>query len=170
MTGVAFSLVLASAVSHASWNFLLKRSDHKVAFLWSLSVVSFALFLVPAGIFAYTHDIGWRGVMFGLVSAALHGLYGLALSRSYQLGDLSVVYPIARGMGPALIPVVAILLLGESISAWGATGIALVVIGVLFIQLQSLRPANIIQPLQNMDKPATTIAVLTNVLITTYSL
>jgi len=170
VTGVAFGLVLASAVSHASWNFLLKRSDHKVAFLWSLSIVSFVVFLIPAAIFAYTDSIGWQGVVFGLVSAVLHGAYGLALARGYHLGDLSVVYPIARGMGPALIPIVAVLLLGESISGWGALGIGLVVLGVLFIQLQSLHPRDIIRPIQNMGGPATAVALLTGVLITTYSL
>ena len=170
MTGVAFALVLASAFSHASWNFLLKRSEHKVAFLWSLAAVSFVVFLIPAAIFAYTDGVGWRGVVFGLVSAVLHGAYGLALARGYQIGDLSIVYPIARGMGPALIPIVAVLLLGESISPWGGAGIGLVVLGVLLIQLQSLHPRDLVRPLQNMGGPATAIAVLTGALITAYSL
>ncbi len=170
MTGVAFALVLASAMSHASWNFLLKRSEHKVAFLWSMAGVSFVVFLVPAVIFVYRDGIGWQGIAFGCVTALLHGAYGLALARGYQLGDLSIVYPIARGMGTALIPLAAVLLLGESISAWGGVGIGLVVLGVLFVQLQSLHPRDLRHPVRNMAGPATLMAILTGIFITCYSL
>jgi drug/metabolite transporter (DMT)-like permease len=170
MTGVAFALVLASAVSHATWNFLLKRSEHKVAFMWSMSVVSFVVFLIPAAVFAYTRGIGWEGVAFGCVSGILHGAYGMALARGYQIGDLSVVYPIARGMGTALIPLAAVLLLDESISRWGGLGIGFVVLGVLAIQLQSIHPRDLLHPSRNMVVPATAVAVLTGTLITMYSL
>ena len=170
MTGVAFALVLASAVSHASWNFLLKRSEHKVAFLWSMACVSLVVFLVPAGIWGYRDGISWQGVAFGCMSAVLHGAYGLALARGYQLGDLSIVYPIARGIGTALIPLVAVLVLSESISPWGGAGIGLVVAGVLFIQLQSLHPRDLVRPMRNMGGPATAVAILTGLFITVYSL
>src|SRR3990172_6812712 len=136
MTTVAFLLVIGSACSHASWNFLLKRSDHKVAFLWSFGAVAFAAFLAPAIVFTIIEGIGPRGVMFGAVSALLHGVYGLALSRGYQLGDLSAVYPIARGMGPALIPIAAVLLLHERASLAAGFGIALVVLGIYVINIQ----------------------------------
>jgi len=170
MTAVAFALVLASAVLHATWNFLLKRSEHKVAFLWSMALVSFVIFLVPAAVFIYRDGMSWRGIAFGCVTALLHGAYGLALARGYQLGDLSIVYPIARGMGTALIPLAAVLLLGESISVWGGAGIALVVLGVLFVPLQSLHPRDLRHPVRNMGGPATLMAILTGVLITCYSL
>ena len=169
MTTVAFLLVLASAVSHASWNFLLKRSQHKVAFLWSMAGVSFVAFLVPAAVFAAIDGVSARGVVFGLTSGVLHAAYGVSLARGYQIGDLSAVYPVSRGMGPALIPLVAVLLLDESVSPGAGVGIALVVLGVLFIQSEAERFADLTRPLRGLGRPAIVIALLTGALITTYS-
>jgi drug/metabolite transporter (DMT)-like permease len=170
MTSFAFALVLASAVTHASWNFLLKRSAHKVSFLWSMAVVSFAVFVAPAAFLIARDGITPTGIAFGVGTAVLHGAYGLSLARGYQIGDLSVVYPIARGLGTALIPLAAVLLLGESISGWGWFGIALVVFGVLLVPVQSFRPRDLRHPLTNIGGTATLMAVLTGLLITSYSL
>ena len=170
MTTVAFALVIASAISHATWNFLLKRSNEKSAFLWSLGAVSFAVFLLPAVVSTYIDGISARGAMFGAVSALLHGVYGLALCRGYQLGDLSAVYPIARGMGPALIPIAAVLLLDERASLAAGFGIALVVLGIYAINIQARSLRGLTQPLRDLNRPAIRVAFLTGALITSYSL
>jgi drug/metabolite transporter (DMT)-like permease len=170
MTGLAFGLVLASAVCHATWNLLLKQSTHKVAFMWSLSAVSFVAFLIPGAVVLLSEGMGWTGLAFGCVTAVLHGAYGLALARGYQMGDLSLVYPIARGMGTALVPLAAVTFLSESISWFGAIGIALVITGVVVLQLQSIHPRKLLQPLSNMAAPATGIAIVTGAFITLYSL
>ena len=170
MTTVAFGLVIASAIFHATWNFLLKRSDDKSAFLWSLGAVSFVVFLIPAAVSAYIDGIGARGLMFGAVTALLHGVYGLALSRSYQLGDLSAVYPISRGMGPALIPLAAVLLLDERASVAAGIGIAVVVAGIYVINIEGRSLRDLTQPLRALNRPAIRIAFLTGALIASYSL
>jgi drug/metabolite transporter (DMT)-like permease len=170
MTTVAFALVIASAVFHSTWNFLLKRSDDKTAFLWSLGAVSFAVFLIPAAVSAYIDGIDARGLMFGAVTALLHGVYGLALSRGYELGDLSAVYPISRGMGPALVPIAAVLLLGERASVAAAFGIALVVAGIYVINIEGRSLRDLTQPLRALNRPAIRVAFLTGALIASYSL
>ena len=170
MTTVAFGLVIASAIFHATWNFLLKRSDHKSAFLWSLGTVSFAAFLIPAAVFAYIDGIGARGLMFGAVTALLHGVYGLTLCRGYQLGDLSAVYPISRGMGPALIPLAAVLLLDERASVAAGIGIAVVVAGIYVINIEGRSLRDLTQPLRALNRPAIRVAFLTGALIASYSL
>ena len=170
MTTAALLLVFTSAIFHASWNFLLKRSDHKTAFLFSLGVVSFTVFLIPAVVATSIEGIGARGLMFGVVTALLHGVYGLSLSRSYQLGDLSTVYPISRGMGPALIPLAAVIFLGERASLAAGFGIALVVLGVYAINIEAGSVRDLLQPLRSLNRPATRIALLTGALIATYSL
>ncbi len=170
MTTAALLLVFTSAFCHAGWNFLLKRSDHKVAFLFSLGTVSFAVFLLPAIVATSIEGIGARGLMFGLVTALLHGVYGLSLSRSYQLGDLSAVYPISRGMGPALIPLAAVIFLDERASVAAGFGIALVVLGVYPINIEDGSLRDLVQPLRTLNRPATRIALLTGALIATYSL
>lgn len=171
MTTAVFLLVLGSALCHASWNFLLKNSAHKLAFLWSFSVIAFALFLVPAVVAAAVEGIGgWRGLAFGFGTALLHGAYGLALSRGYHVGDLSSVYPIARGMGPALVPLGAVIILGESVSVAAGVGIALVVFGIYILNVESFSPRDLTQPLRNLNRPAGRIALLTGALIASYSL
>jgi hypothetical protein len=71
MTTAAFLLVLVAGAAHASWNFLLKRSEHKVAFLWSFTGVSFLAFLIPAVVYAAVDGIGPRGVAFGVTSCVI---------------------------------------------------------------------------------------------------
>ena len=170
MTTAAFLLVFTSAFCHASWNFLLKRSDHKTAFLFSLGTVSFAVFLIPAVVATSIEGIGTRGLMFGVVTALLHGVYGLSLSRGYQMGDLSTVYPISRGMGPALIPLAAVIFLGERTSLTAGFGIALVVLGVYAINTEAGGLGDLVRPLRALNRPATRVALLTGALIATYSL
>ena len=170
MTTLAFALVIASAVLHSTWNFLLKRSSDKSAFLWSLGAVSFVVFLIPAAMSAYVDGIGTRGVMFGTVTALLHGVYGLALCRGYQLGDLSAVYPISRGMGPALVPLAAVLLLDERASVAAAFGIAVVVAGIYVINIEGRSLRDLAQPMRALNRPAIRVAFLTGALIASYSL
>lgn len=170
MTTIAFSLVITSALFHATWNFLLKRSSHKDAFLGSLGVVAFAVFLLPAAVYTYVVGISATGVMFGAGSALLHGFYGLSLSRGYHLGDLSAVYPISRGMGPALVPLAAVLLLDERTSVAAGFGIALVVVGVYVINIEADTIGDLLQPVRALGQPATRVALLTGALIASYSL
>jgi uncharacterized membrane protein len=175
MTTTAFFLVFGSAFCHASWNFLLKRSEHKVAFLGSFAAVAFLTFLAPTGVAIYLEGLSARGALYGLVTSALHGVYGLTLARGYQLGDLSAVYPISRGMGPALIPLLAVLLLGETTSVVAGFGIALVVFGIYTIHVDERAAESrglraLTQPLQLLGRPATRMALLTGVLIAGYSI
>jgi uncharacterized membrane protein len=169
MTGVAFALVIGSAFAHATWNFLLKRSGDKVAFLWSLGFVASCGLVVPAVVVGVVDGIGWTAVMYGAVSGAIHGLYGIALARGYHLGDLSRVYPVARGMGPALVPVMAVVFLDETISAVAAVGIALVVVGIYAVHLESGLLSEVRRPLRLVTAPETQMALLTGVLIASYS-
>ena len=73
--------------------------------------------------------------LFVLASGAIHGFYILALSKAYETGDISYVYPIARS-APALMPVAAFLMIGEIISLRGGIGIGIVVICVLALQIR----------------------------------
>src|SRR5690606_41343679 len=66
----------------------------------------------------------------------LHLVYSLFLQRGYQVADLSVVYPIARGTGPMLSTIGAFLLLGETPSAYGLLGLIAIVSGIVLISTQ----------------------------------
>jgi uncharacterized membrane protein len=170
MTTAAFGLVLASAVMHATWNFLLKRSTHKAVFFWAMSGVAIAVLFVPGIVFAFIDGFGWGTLGYALGTAALHSLYGLALIRGYTIGDLSSVYPISRGMGPALVPVLAVIFLGESVSAEAAAGIALIVVGIYTMHIDSRFLRDFSHPLKALATPATAIALFTGAMIAAYTI
>jgi drug/metabolite transporter (DMT)-like permease len=170
MTGVALLLVLGSAVCHASWNFLLKRSEHKVAFLGSAGIVAALTLLVPAISVVAVNGIGRSAVALGCVTACLHGIYGLSLARGYRLGDLSSVYPVSRGVGLSLIPVGAALFLDESISGWAVLGIVMILAGVYALHVEPDTWRDVSAPLRTLNGPAGRTALLTGALIATYSL
>ncbi len=170
MTTLAFVLVLFSALSHATWNLLLKQSAHKVAFLGSATAVAFGMLLVPSVVIAAVDGIGTRGLMLGSVTAVLHAVYGTFLSRGYQTGDLSRVYPVSRGMGLAIIPLGAALLLDEHVSAVAVVGIVLIVVGVYAIHIEPHALGDVIQPLRSINTPAGRAALITGAVIGAYSL
>jgi drug/metabolite transporter (DMT)-like permease len=135
MTSLAFALVLISAATHATWNLLAKRVGGGMAVVWLFStvaaVVYFPLAIVVLIIQQPTLGIG--ELLFLSASVALHITYYFLLQRGYQSGDLSLVYPLARGIGPVLSVFGAILLLGERPSTGAFGGAILVSIGVFIL-------------------------------------
>jgi drug/metabolite transporter (DMT)-like permease len=114
--GVALALVLLSAVLHAAWNFLVKRAGAAGApFTWLFTATS-AVLLAPVAVWLVARDhaaVSGAGLLFLAGSAALHTVYFVLLQRGYRSSDLSLVYPLARGTGPLLATVAAVVLLGE---------------------------------------------------------
>src|SRR5215213_208051 len=102
MSGAALGLVLLAAIAHATWNILARRADEKLAFLWCGNLVA-SIVCLPLGVWLLLTEpiplLGW-GVV-GL-SALLEALYYWTLAQAYRYGDLSLVYPIARGTAPIL--------------------------------------------------------------------
>jgi drug/metabolite transporter (DMT)-like permease len=125
--------VLAAAGAHAGWNLLAKTSSGGAAFVW-LGVVAGLAIWVPALVVALVvapGELGAEGVAFMAGSGALHAIYFVLLQRGYRHGDLSLVYPLARGTGPLLATIAAILLLDERPSALALAGAAIIVAAVL---------------------------------------
>ena len=135
MTGWALTLILAAAVIHATWNLLNKQASGHPTFTWLVAVLS-ALLYAPATItIIQVWDIQITFVTIGLMagSAALHTAYFVLLNQGYRAGDLSLVYPLARGTGPLLSSVAAIVFLGERPSAIALVGALLIVGGALVL-------------------------------------
>jgi len=135
MTLLALGLILAAAVSHATWNLLAKRAGGGPAFVWLFGSLSSALYLpLAAGaLWLSRPSLGWIEVGFLGGSALLHTGYFLLLQRGYAAGDLSLVYPLARGTGPLLATVAAIVLLGERPTGMALAGAGLVVLSVFVL-------------------------------------
>ncbi len=128
MSPSATLLVLLAALLHAGWNLLAKRARDPFAFLW----IAMALALVWLGPLALWHEPESlrRAALPVLVSGVVHGFYFATLGEAYREGELSTVYPIARGLGVGLAPLLAIVLAGEWPSTQAAIGIALIVLAI----------------------------------------
>lgn len=135
MTGLAIALVLAAALIHASWNYLLKKSGGGVGFVWAFAVLSSLIYapLAVGAVLVQHFEVGAQALAFIFASAVLHTGYFLLLDRGYRYGDLSVVYPLARATGPFLTILVAVAALGERPGALALCGAALVVGGAFFL-------------------------------------
>lgn len=127
---LALFLVLSSGLLHAIWNLFVKRSLNKIVFLWSFQWVAVVVFLPWALAAIGHHHVPVRGWALFAVTAALHGAYVLLLAKTYSIGDLSQVYPLMRGVGPFLVPILGVVLLGEHLSRIGWLGVGAVVIGI----------------------------------------
>jgi drug/metabolite transporter (DMT)-like permease len=128
MTALALSLILVAAFIHASWNFFLKRSGGGTAFVWLFAALS-ALIYAPvaaAVIWWVQPQFGWMHYGLMAASALLHTAYYLLLDRGYRSGDLSIVYPLARGTGPLITVLCAVLLLHEQPSVLAVGGAVLI--------------------------------------------
>jgi drug/metabolite transporter (DMT)-like permease len=139
VNGIALSLVLVAAVVHAIWNLAAKQvGDGGARFVFLYYTVSAVVF-GPVAVAQLIVDRPQWTLLQGswLLAAAgtavLHVVYGTVLQRGYAVGDLSVVYPLARGTGPLLTVLVAVLFLGEHPGWSGLLGAFLVVAGVLVI-------------------------------------
>ena len=136
MTAFALGLVLSAAFIHATWNYLAKRAgEGGAAFVWLFAALS-SLFYAPLAVFVYFWQrphIGSLQLVFMVGSALIHLAYFLILQKGYRVGDLSLVYPLARGTGPTLSTLAAILFLGERPSVLAILGAFLVAAGVFFL-------------------------------------
>jgi drug/metabolite transporter (DMT)-like permease len=128
-------LILIAAVIHATWNFLAKRASGGAAFSALFSFLSTFLYTPIILTYAYFFPphIGGIELVFIAGSALLHVAYFLILQQGYRVGDLSVVYPLARGTGPLLSTLGAIALFGERPSFIALCGALLVVVGVFIM-------------------------------------
>ncbi len=157
-------LLLVAAFLHAVSNALLKQARDKLAFSWWMLgifciVGAPALFSVPT-----VEPIAWA---FVVASGLLEAVYFLTLARAYTHGDLSIVYPVARGSAQLFVLIWATLLLGERPSALGLFGIFIIIAGLYLINLPSLSDWK--RPLPGFRTPASRWALLTGILISGYT-
>lgn len=135
METFAFGLLLIAAITHASWNAIAKSAKgNSITFVWAYLTLSAILFLPVTIPFLYEQGIPddpWL-IIIPLVSGVLHSLYLASLQTAYSKGDLGVVYPTARGVGPLLTMIVALGFLGERPQPIALVG-ALVVMGGIFV-------------------------------------
>ena len=166
MSGPALVLVVCAAILHAIWNALAKRADKQFVFLWCSVSLATAL-LLPLGLLRLPAEPApASGLPFVAASVAIHALYFWALGRAYRHGDFSRVYPMARGLGVALVPLVALPLFGERLSWLGSLGVGLVVLGIVTLGAMPVATTSVARA----SGAGTFWALVTGLTIAAYSL
>ena len=136
----AILLVVLAAFVHATWNLLAKRASAVgPIFVFAYNVVACVAYLPWVAYLIAEGGIkwSWQGGGFIFLSGLIHLAYSLCLQRGYQKADFSVVYPVARGTGPMLSTVGAVLILGEAPTLQVFVGLIAVVIGIGLIATQA---------------------------------
>lgn len=164
MTLFSLGLLFLAAVLHALSNALIKLSRDKLAFTWWM-LTAWVIIGFPLIFFVgQPLPIGWLLI---LVSGLIEAVYFITLTRAYALGDLSQVYPLARGSAPLFVLLWALIFLGERPTPIGVVGILIVVIGLYLVNLSALSEWK--RPLLSFRSPAARWAVITGLLISIYS-
>ncbi len=159
MPPIAIALVLVSALLHAAWNAIVKAGEDPLVAAWATvtggAIVGLPL-LVAAGLPSPASALSV------VSSSCLHAFYYIALTRAYDYGDLSLVYPIARGVAPPLATVGAVLAFHETLPSVAYGGIGLIALGVLLLGALGRHVA--------FSRLAITWSVVTAISIATYTL
>jgi drug/metabolite transporter (DMT)-like permease len=157
---MVIAAVLAAAVLHAGWNAIAKSSDDRLGLFARSSMTSLALAIVLCVLTPLPQVASWPWL---IASALIHTLYNIGLVAAYRLGDFNQAYPVARGIGPLLVAVVAAMFLGEPLPPVPTAGVVLIAaaIGVL-----GLTPWHKVA----QNRAAIGAAVLTGVTIAAYTI
>lgn len=168
MPPFALALIAVAAVLHAGWNVLLKTSGDTLLTSVRLQAIG-TLVLAPIGVVAWlingAPSLDPAGVGIALVSAILETIYFIALAGGYSRGDLSLVYPLARGTAPVLAVAFGVVALGERLDVVASAGVVLVIAGILIVA----RPWQALAAAGRRHRGAIGFAIGTGVTIAAYS-
>ena len=170
MDPLVLALVLGAATLHVTWNVLLKTSGDPLRGA-TVATAAGAVLLVPGatiGWFAVGQpEIPSEALGLGIVSGVLEAVYFALLAAAYRRGDLSIVYPLARGTATLLAVGAGILILGERLTPTGYAGLATLLVGFLWLQ----RPWRILRAVirGHAVEGGVLFAIATGVLVSTYS-
>ena len=137
MDPFVIGLVAISALLHVAWNVRLKTAGDPLRAA-TVGMLAASVGIVPAGIVAWwvsgAPALPFEGVALGIASGIVEAIYFVFLAAAYRRGDLSVVYPLARGTAPLLAVLVGVGLLGERLGLAGSLGVGALLAGFLWLQ------------------------------------
>jgi len=129
---VLYGIVLLSAVGHAAWNALLKRTSDRLTMMVAIRIVGllYGFILLWCAGLPSIESLKWV-----IAAAVAMWVYQALLVQGYHFGDLSFVYPLARGVAPVILTAFAFLLIGESISPSQLLGVVSISLGIVTLAL-----------------------------------
>jgi drug/metabolite transporter (DMT)-like permease len=135
---IAIVLALVAAAMHGTWNVLVKVSGDPTDTLTRATMAG-AVLMTPPAFVAWLIDgrpgLSIEAAGLAAISALLELMYIFLLSTAYRRGEVSVVYPIARGSAPLLAVLIGLGLLGERLAAPQLLGVGLLLAGILAVTL-----------------------------------
>ena len=153
-----FLIIIFAAFCHAGWSTIVKKSQNGLAMMGITSIIEIIIFLPLILTVPFPTTNIW---LFIFATTFLHGLYRYSVVKSYEYGDLSFVYPIARGGSVLLVGLISILILGVNINLTGTMGIVLICLGLFMISFLTAKKFN---------RSAFMIAITTAGLIASYTI
>jgi drug/metabolite transporter (DMT)-like permease len=166
MSLIALVLVLLSALLHATWNLWSKDSADRVAYMWWALVTALVIY-TPLVALAVPMTLPVQVLPILVISGLFEAAYVLSLNRAYDRGDLSLVYPVARGSPPLFTAVWAGLLLAERLPPLGYAGIGLLVAGIYAASV--VQPSDLLRPIRAWHNPPVRWALVAGLCISLYS-
>ena len=163
-------LVLFSAVIHSIWNIQLKKSNDPITYIIAIAIVGWVIFTPYAIYKLFNSTISTETYLFTFSSFLIHFLYFLFLGRAYSKFELSVVYPIARGLSVFLIPVYGILILNEQMTLQAIFGCFLIIFGIIMTGSISIGDLKTKEKRKLFLKSGAFSAILIGIIISLYSL
>lgn len=159
MNSTAFALILFSALMHALWNLLVKRSQDKTVFIWWMFLLSVGMFNLLLPVLPGTFPPpSLHLLLLVLAGGSCFVLYHLFTGRAYRSGDLSMTYPLAQ-TAMLYVPLWGVWLLGEHLSPLGIAGILLILGGAYCVQLRRLTLDEVQRPFRNLADPSVRAAL-----------
>jgi drug/metabolite transporter (DMT)-like permease len=122
-----FAAVLAAAGLHASWNAIAKGVEDRFGLFIKTSIISVIIGAVLVVVVSPPAGPSWPWL---LASAGVHVLYNIGLMAAYRLGDFNQTYPLARGIGPMVVALVAATVLGEPLPALATAGVVVIAVAI----------------------------------------
>lgn len=150
-----YGLVILSAIAHAVWNALVKSAGDRALTMVAIRTVGMMLGLVALPFVDWPAPESWKWLA---VTAVVMFAYYALLVRSYGVGDMSVVYPLARGLAPVLTTIAAFLVIGEALSTGQIAAVAMISIGIMALSFGA-----------GASRAAVGFALATGVSVATYS-
>jgi drug/metabolite transporter (DMT)-like permease len=150
-----YGLVILSAIANAVWNALVKSAGDRTMTMVAIRTVGVVLGLVALPFVDWPAPESWKWL--ALTAAVMFAYYAL-LIRSYGVGDMSVVYPLARGLAPVLTTIAAFLVIGEALSTGQIAAVVMISIGIMALSFGA-----------GASRAAVGFALATGVSVATYS-
>jgi uncharacterized membrane protein len=132
MSTEVFLMVLGAALVHAAWNALVKSDEDRLGLIKVMFSTQFAVSICLLPFVAVPARESWPYLC---ASAVLGAGYMVFVNWAYRIGDLSHVYPFARGIAPLIVAIVSVAFLGEQISHLGQIATGLIALGVASLAL-----------------------------------